>query len=55
MFAYSSGYGVAPSIIGRGIQCLVSAVVQDGKLLVVGADIPPAGGGYYTLELPLPK
>jgi hypothetical protein len=30
-------------------------VVDGGKLLAVAYDIPPVGGGYYTLEMDLPK
>lgn len=40
---------------GRGRQGLVSGVVDNGKLLAAAFDIPPAGGGYYTLEIELPK
>lgn len=40
---------------GPGRQGLVSGVVDGGKLLAVGYDVPPAGGGYYTLEADLPK
>jgi hypothetical protein len=34
---------------------LVSAVVDGAKLLTVAYDVPPAGGGYYQLEMDLPK
>lgn len=40
---------------GPGRQGLVSGVVDGGKLLTVAYDIPPAGGGYYTLEMDLPN
>ncbi len=40
---------------GPGDQVLVTGVVHDGKLLVVGKDVPPAGGGYYTLDLDVPR
>ncbi|MEV5965507.1 hypothetical protein AB0L70_27305 [Kribbella sp. NPDC051952] len=42
-------------IKGPGRQGLVSAVSVDGKLLAVGYDVPPYGGGYYTLEIDIPK
>lgn len=40
---------------GRGRQGLVSGVVNQGKLLAVGFDVPPAGGGYYAQEMDIPK
>ncbi|WP_432876143.1 hypothetical protein ACQPYH_25585 [Kribbella sp. CA-245084] len=40
---------------GRGRQGLVSGVVDGSKVLAVGFDIPPAGGGYYALEMDIPK
>ena len=42
-------------IKGPGRQGLVSAVPVDGKLLAVAFDVPPYGGGFYTLEIDLPK
>jgi hypothetical protein len=42
-------------IKGPGRQGLTSAVVHDGKLLATAFDIPPSGGGYYVLELEVPK
>jgi hypothetical protein len=32
-----------------------TAVVRNGKLLITGFDTPPAGGGYYVLELDVPR
>ncbi|TDO59053.1 hypothetical protein EV651_109328 [Kribbella sp. VKM Ac-2571] len=40
---------------GPGRQGVVSGVVDGGKLLAVAYDIPPVGGGYYALEMDLPK
>ncbi|MFG1911232.1 hypothetical protein [Kribbella sp. NPDC048928] len=40
---------------GPGRQGMVSAVVDGAKLLAVAYDTPPAGGGYYALEMDLPK
>ncbi|MGW6280158.1 hypothetical protein [Kribbella sp. NPDC055071] len=40
---------------GPGRQGLVSAVPVGGKLLTVGYDVPPTGGGDYQLEMDLPK
>ncbi|MFF0342556.1 WD40/YVTN/BNR-like repeat-containing protein [Kribbella sp. NPDC004875] len=40
---------------GPGRQGLVSGIVEDGKVLVAAFDVPPTGGGYYTLEMDLPK
>ncbi len=40
---------------GPGRQGFVSGVVQDDKLLALGFDIPPTGGGSHVIELPLPK
>ncbi|MGW7683103.1 WD40/YVTN/BNR-like repeat-containing protein [Kribbella sp. NPDC054772] len=40
---------------GAGRQGLVAGVVDGGKLLVAAFDVPPAGGGYYTVEMDLPK
>jgi hypothetical protein len=42
-------------IKGPGRQGFSSGVVHDGKLLATAYDVPPSGGGYYTLELELPK
>ncbi|TCO50465.1 hypothetical protein EV646_102539 [Kribbella antiqua] len=42
-------------IKGPGRQGLSSAVPVDGKLLAVAFDVPPYGGGFYTLEIDLPK
>jgi hypothetical protein len=40
---------------GAGRQGLVAGLIEDGRLLTVAYDIPPAGGGYYTLGMELPK
>jgi hypothetical protein len=40
---------------GPGLQGLSSAAVVDGRLLIVAYDIPPTGGGNYTMTTDLPK
>jgi hypothetical protein len=42
-------------LAGPGRQGFTSAIVHDGKLLMTAFDIPPSGGGYYTLTTDLPK
>jgi hypothetical protein len=42
-------------IKGPGRQGLTSAVVHDGKLRATAFDVPPSGGGYYVLDLEVPK
>ncbi|MFI5710796.1 hypothetical protein [Kribbella sp. NPDC051620] len=39
---------------GPGRQGFTSAIVRDGMLLMTAFDIPPSGGGYYTLTADLP-
>lgn len=39
---------------GPGAQSLVTGVVHDGELVVIGQNAPPDGGGHYEQTLPLP-
>jgi hypothetical protein len=40
---------------GPGNQFLVSGVVDGETLRLVGADVPPQGGGYYAASVPVPE
>lgn len=39
---------------GPGNQFLAGGLVEDDQLRLVGSDVPPAGGGYYSVSVDVP-